>query len=80
MTTELQCIEGWSNAVQRKGVRLVEFAARHGLGVTGSQPFEMDQKPRGAFRYVRLETRTREYFVGLDMASAFTRRSFCVTR
>jgi len=71
MTTELRCIEGWSNAVQWKGVRLVEFAARHGFGVKSGRPFEMDQKPRGAFRYVRLETPTGEYYVGLDMASAF---------
>jgi DMSO/TMAO reductase YedYZ molybdopterin-dependent catalytic subunit len=71
MTTELRCIEGWSNLVQWKGVRLVEFAARHGFGVKNGRPFAVDKKPAHASRYVGLETPTGDYFVGLDMASAF---------
>jgi DMSO/TMAO reductase YedYZ molybdopterin-dependent catalytic subunit len=71
MTTELRCIEGWSNLVEWKGVRLVDFAAWRGFGVPGGRPFAADRKPVEAFRYVRLETPTADYYVGLDMASAF---------
>lgn len=71
MTTELRCIEGWSNIVGWKGVRLVEFAALHGFGSKGGRPFAADKKPREAFRYVRLETPNGDYYVGLDLASAY---------
>jgi DMSO/TMAO reductase YedYZ molybdopterin-dependent catalytic subunit len=56
MTTELKCIEGWSNVVHWTGVRLADFAARHGLATQR--------------RYVRMETPDASYYVGLDTASA----------
>jgi DMSO/TMAO reductase YedYZ molybdopterin-dependent catalytic subunit len=70
MTTELKCIEGWSNIVHWTGARLVDLAARYGLGSRNGQPFDADKKPADLFRYVRLETPTGEYYVGLDTASA----------
>lgn len=62
MVTELKCIEGWSQVVQWGGARLADFAEAYGLAYVNG---------RGAApRYVALETPDREYFVGLDIASA----------
>jgi hypothetical protein len=52
--TELKCIEGWSTVVRWAGVRLRDFAEFYRLGGP----------------YVGLETPDREYYVGLDAASA----------
>jgi DMSO/TMAO reductase YedYZ molybdopterin-dependent catalytic subunit len=60
MTTELKCIEGWSNVVHWTGARLVDLASKHGLG----------SRNGSLFRYARMETPTGEYYVGLDTASA----------
>jgi len=57
-TTELKCIEGWSQIVTWGGVRFAEVAERLGI------------KP-GQFPYVSLMTADRKYYVGLDAASAF---------
>jgi DMSO/TMAO reductase YedYZ molybdopterin-dependent catalytic subunit len=54
MTTELRCIEGWSQVVHWTGARLRDFAARYQV-----------QAP-----YVSLETPGAGYYVGLDSASA----------
>jgi len=55
MTTELKCIEGWSQVVHWGGARFSDFAARY---------------PGMAERaYVGLATPDAEYTVGMDMAS-----------
>jgi DMSO/TMAO reductase YedYZ molybdopterin-dependent catalytic subunit len=59
MTTELKCIEGWSNVVHWTGTRLADFVRHHGIGTADSLP-----------GYVRLETPDGGYYVGLDRASA----------
>jgi hypothetical protein len=69
MTTELRCIEGWSEVVHWAGARLADLASATGLaardGPTGGSA------DAGSFLdYAALETPDREYYVGLDMASA----------
>jgi hypothetical protein len=54
MTTELRCIEGWSQVVHWAGARLRDFAAKH----------QMQSE------YVGLETPDAGYYVGLDSDSA----------
>lgn len=56
MTTELKCIEGWSEVVQWAGARFADFANKY--------------QAAGSARYVSLETPGGGYYVGLDMASA----------
>ena len=58
MITQLNCIEGWSRILKWGGVRFRDFAAKYAPG-------KMDPDS-----YVALETPGREYYVGLDMASA----------
>lgn len=70
MTTELKCIEGWSNVVHWTGARLVDFAAKYGLGSRSGKPFNADRKLANLFDYARMETPTGAYYVGLDTASA----------
>ena len=61
MTTELKCIEGWSQIVTWSGVRLADFAALHGLG----------RRPDGTpYDYASLATADGDYYVGLDAPSA----------
>jgi DMSO/TMAO reductase YedYZ molybdopterin-dependent catalytic subunit len=55
VTTELRCIEGWSQIVHWAGARLSDFAANY-----GAQPSQ----------YVSLETPDAKYYVGLDRAGA----------
>ncbi|MCU1275019.1 MAG: molybdopterin-binding oxidoreductase [Bryobacterales bacterium] len=55
---ELKCIEGWSRILKWGGARFQDFVNRYASGQTN---------PNG---YVALETPDREYYVGLDMASA----------
>ena len=54
MTTELKCIEGWSQIVNWTGARFSDFAAKF---------------PSNFTKYVRLTTPDDEYFVGWDMPS-----------
>ena len=61
MTTELKCIEGWSQVVTWGGVRLADFADAHGLGRRAGGD---------RFPYVSLATPDGTYYVGLDTASA----------
>ena len=58
MITELKCIEGWSRVLKWGGVRFRDFVAKYAPGQTNPNS------------YVGLETPEREYYVGLDMASA----------
>jgi DMSO/TMAO reductase YedYZ molybdopterin-dependent catalytic subunit len=57
-TTELKCIEGWSEVVTWGGVRFADVAGRLGVGPTD-------------FPFVALSTTDGAYYVGLDAASAF---------
>lgn len=57
MTTELKCIEGWSQVVTWGGVRFADFAAALGTNA-GRHPF------------VSMGTADGAYYVGLDTASA----------
>lgn len=55
--TQLNCIEGWTVIVQWAGARFSDFTAKYA--------------PRGGdAKYVSMHTPDREYFVGLDAASA----------
>jgi len=55
--TELNCIEGWTVVVRWAGARFADFTAKYA-------PLFRDA------RYVGMQTPDREYFVGLDSASA----------
>jgi hypothetical protein len=54
MTTELRCIEGWTQVVHWAGARFRDFAAKYQVKAD----------------YVGLETPDSEYYVGLDSDSA----------
>lgn len=56
MTTQLRCVEGWSRVNQWAGARFSEIVESYA--------------PSTTFRYVYMETPDKEYFVGLDRASA----------
>ena len=56
-TTELNCIEGWSNVIHWTGARFSDFCVK----------FAPDAMHMA---YVSLETPGQEYYVGIDMASA----------
>jgi hypothetical protein len=58
MITELKCIEGWSRILKWGGMRFGDFVAKYAPGQTNPNS------------YVGLETPERDYYVGLDMASA----------
>jgi DMSO/TMAO reductase YedYZ molybdopterin-dependent catalytic subunit len=58
MTTEIKCIEGWSEIVHWRGTRFSDFARRF------SPPEETPDS------YVGMETPDGLYYVGLDWASA----------
>ena len=70
MTAELRCIEGWSEIVHWAGARLADLASVTGLATRGEQPFDPIAHGDDLLRYAALETPDREYYVGLDMASA----------
>ena len=58
MTTELKCIEGWSQVVNWAGARMVDFIQKY------------PPRDKDANRYVALETPDAEYYVGLHMTDA----------
>jgi hypothetical protein len=60
MTTELRCIEGWSDVVHWAGARLADLASATGLVTHGAR----------RLGYAALQTPDGQYYVGLDMASA----------
>ncbi len=70
LTTELKCIEGWSNVVHWTGARLADFAAKYGFGTKDGRPFEGGGRPADLARYVSLATPDDDYYVGLDAAAA----------
>lgn len=57
MTTELKCIEGWSQIVKWGGVRLGDFLEARGLEIQDGESLE-------------IATPDGEYFVGIDKATA----------
>lgn len=58
MITEFKCIEGWSRILHWGGVRFRDFAEKYG-------PDDLDPNS-----YVYIETPDKQYYVGLDAASA----------
>ena len=69
-TTELKCIEGWSDVVTWAGARLVDLAGATGLALRSGKPGDPGANPADLVSYVALETPNRAYYVGLDIASA----------
>jgi DMSO/TMAO reductase YedYZ molybdopterin-dependent catalytic subunit len=59
MVTEFKCVEGWSQIVHWAGARLADFIARHGHDTA----------------FLGLATPDRDYYVGLDRASALHAQS-----
>ena len=70
MTTELRCIEGWSTVVHWAGTRLSDLAAVTGSATCSGRPADPIGNAADLLGYAALETPDREYYVGLDMASA----------
>jgi DMSO/TMAO reductase YedYZ molybdopterin-dependent catalytic subunit len=70
MTTELRCIEGWSEVVYWAGARLADLATVTGLATRSGRPADPIGHAGDLLGYAALETPDREYYVGLDMASA----------
>jgi DMSO/TMAO reductase YedYZ molybdopterin-dependent catalytic subunit len=69
-TTELRCIEGWSEVVHWAGARLADLASVTGLATHSGRPADPVGNPADLLGYAALETPDREYYVGLDVASA----------
>jgi DMSO/TMAO reductase YedYZ molybdopterin-dependent catalytic subunit len=70
MTTELHCIEGWSEVVHWAGARLSDLAAVTGSATRSGRRADPIGDAGDLFGYAALETPDREYYVGLDIASA----------
>jgi DMSO/TMAO reductase YedYZ molybdopterin-dependent catalytic subunit len=70
LTTELKCVEGWSEVMHFGGVRFLDFVTRFGLATRSGRAPDPAGNPRDLFRYVYLATPDEAYYVGLDMASA----------
>jgi DMSO/TMAO reductase YedYZ molybdopterin-dependent catalytic subunit len=71
MTTELKCIEGWSDPVHWTGARLVDLAAKFGMANRTGLKLDVERVASEAFQYVMLSTPDGAYYVGLDAESAF---------
>jgi DMSO/TMAO reductase YedYZ molybdopterin-dependent catalytic subunit len=67
MTTELRCVEGWSEVVHWAGARLADLAWTTGLASRSGQAAAGGD---GLLDYAALETPDGQYYVGLDVASA----------
>ncbi len=70
MTTELRCIEGWSEVVHWAGMRLANLAKVTGLATRGGRLLD----------YAALHTPDGKYYVGLDMAMPSIPRRCSATR
>jgi DMSO/TMAO reductase YedYZ molybdopterin-dependent catalytic subunit len=70
MTTELKCIEGWSEVVHWAGARLSDLARLTGLATRSGRPPDPRERPGDLLGYAALETPDGAYYVGLDMPSA----------
>ncbi len=69
MTTELKCIEGWSQIVNWTGVRFSDFAAQFFPVLRNAGISDLQSLPEKLTRYVSLTTPDQSYFVGWDMQS-----------
>jgi DMSO/TMAO reductase YedYZ molybdopterin-dependent catalytic subunit len=69
-TTELNCIEGWTNIVHWKGIRFRDLAKHLGPATESGDAPDIDKKREDLLDYVALETVEGLYYVGLDIASA----------
>lgn len=69
-TTELKCVEGWSQIMNWAGVRFVDFAAAVGPRTISGRPADPLGNPRDVVPYVFMQTPKGTYFVSLDTASA----------
>jgi len=58
ITFNFKCIEGWSQITNWGGVQFSEFMIKYGLS------------EEAAMKYLGLSTPDKEYYVGIDMASA----------
>jgi DMSO/TMAO reductase YedYZ molybdopterin-dependent catalytic subunit len=56
-TTQLNCVEGWTEVVHWAGARMADFAAKYAPQARQT-------------KYIGMETPDKGYFVGLDTASA----------
>jgi len=70
ITTELRCIEGWSEIVTWGGARLVDLASATGLALRTGQVGDPMTHTADLLPYVSLTTPNAGYYVGLDIASA----------
>ncbi len=70
MTTELKCIEGWSTVVRWAGARLSDLAAKSRMATRSGETPDPANRPNDLLAFAALATPDREYYVGLDMASA----------
>ena len=68
MTTELRCIEGWSEVVHWAGARLADLASATGLATRSGRPTRASPAVCSTTRRSRRPTAAT--YVGLDMASA----------
>jgi DMSO/TMAO reductase YedYZ molybdopterin-dependent catalytic subunit len=69
-TTELKCVEGWSQVMSFGGVRFVDLVTRYGLATRSGRAPDPDGNPADLYRYVYLATPGEDYYVGLDTAAA----------
>jgi len=70
LVTELKCVEGWSEVMHFGGVRFLDFVTRFGLATRSGRTPDPEGNPQDLYRYVYVETPDKDYYVGLDMASA----------
>jgi DMSO/TMAO reductase YedYZ molybdopterin-dependent catalytic subunit len=69
ITTELRCIEGWSEVVTWAGARLADLASISGMATRSGKPIDRDVSPGDLLPYASLKTPDRAYYVGLESAS-----------
>ena len=70
ITTELKCIEGWSEVVHWAGARLSDFLVRYPLATRSGRPADPLDPPADLAPFVGMLTPDEQYYVGLDMPSA----------
>jgi len=68
MTTELKCIEGWSEVVTWAGARLVDLASASGLATGRGRPLDPAGSPGDLLPYASLATPDTAYYVGIEAA------------
>ena len=71
VTTELRCVEGWSEIVTWGGARLVDLASATGLSRRSGKAGDPLADRDDLLPYVAMTTPDSVYYVGLDAPSAF---------